>query len=324
MHDYPDHVRVLRRLSLEALRGFEAAARSMSFTDAADELGLTQSAVSKQVRSIEDALGRDLFVRSARGLQLTDQAADLLRATQNALDGLGAAIERMLGAPMRSVRVTTWPSFASFWLTPRLERFTSEHPDVEITVDGSPGTLPLDHAGFDLALRLVRPPLPDSTHRWLGTEEVHLVAAPSVARRIRRAKDLCAHTLLAFRDPEQRYPWMSWSRWCERLGIAPGSHFRTIQFTSHEMTIRAALGGSGVAIGRTPAVLQHLIRGDLEPVLPQHLVGGLAYCLVTSATKEPSSHALAFMSWLVHEIDADTRRWHEMSRAPRARGGGLG
>lgn len=301
---------LLRRLSLDALRGFEAAARRLSFTGAADELGLTQSAVSKQVRGVEEALQRPLFLRSPRGLQLTAEAQPLLHAVQTSLEQLGTAVAQVTGCQRQAVRMTTWPSFASLWMAPKLEEFTRCHPELDITLDGSVESLSLERDGFDLALRLMREPRRDAMHRPLGIEQTMLVASPSVAASIRTPQDLLGQTLLGFWNPAGRFPWMHWSHWFAALGLPPvAAAQRLIQFTSHELTVRAAEEGAGVAIARTPALLHVLARRRLVTVLPDRRIAGQHYGLVTARPHAPAAAVQLFSDWLLGTLTADAACW---------------
>lgn len=304
---------LLRRLSLDALRGFEATARRLSFTAAGRELGLTQSAISKQVRGVEDVMQRPLFLRTPRGLQLTDEAQALLEAVQHSLGQLGQAVAQFAGGRRESVRVTTWPSFASLWMAPRLQEFTHQHPGIEVTLDGSAASLSLERDGFDLALRLMREPRDDALHRPLGTEQTLLVATPALAARIRTPRDLAAQTLLGFWEPAERWPAMHWTHWFARLGLPATLAPRQIQFTSHELAVRAAEEGAGVAIARTPALLHVLAQRRLVVVLPEHRIAGRHVGLVSARPQAATPAVHLFSDWLLGRLAADAARWDALA-----------
>ena len=178
---------LLRSLSLDALRGFERAARLQSFTAAADDLNLSQSAVSKQVKALEDTLGVPLFVRGARGLTLTGEGALLLEGVGEALARLAGVVDRLQrggGMARACVAVTTSPSFASLWLVPRLTAFQARHPEVDIGVDSSTQSLHLERAGVDVAIRLTRAEDLPAGETPLLRQRAMLVAAPELAARI--------------------------------------------------------------------------------------------------------------------------------------------
>lgn len=292
--------RALRGMSLDALRGFECAARHMSFTAAAEELCLTQSAISKQVRSLEDALGVALFVRGNRGLALTASGRVLRDAVSQALEQLGEAVTQ-LSAPARAmVAVTTTPSFAALWLVPRLARFLADAPAIDVRVDASEAMVNLARDGFDLAIRLRRP---DEAAAPLLRERLMLVAAPSVAARLREPADLLSATLLVYHDPAERFDWMSWQHWFGRLGLAPRPAQPCLYFSRYEHVVQAAANGAGVAIGRAPLVLPPLAAGALAVVLPDCVADGMAYELVGTGTETPA--VMRFREWLLRELAAD-------------------
>ena len=148
-----NHLRT-RPLSAGHLRAFEAVARHLNFRAASEELSLTQSAVSRQIQALEDEIGVALFLRHTRAVELTSAGGQLLRAVVPSLERLDAAV-RMIrrSAGRRSVAITTWASFASMWLIPRLEAFQSAHPDIDLRIDASDVRVDLDTADVDIALR---------------------------------------------------------------------------------------------------------------------------------------------------------------------------
>jgi len=241
----------LRHLSLDALRGYESAARLLSFTQAAEELSLTQSAVSKQIRLMEEVLSCQLFVRGSRQLQLTEEGKVVLHGVQQALGALEASIGRLLSESMETVTITAWPSFVSMWLIPRLTRFRQASPNVNVVIDASEGISNLERDGYDLAIRLPSDPMVSPLAKRLGTEEAFLVAKPEVAAQIAKPEDLLRQTLLIYGPERSRFPWMAWSEWFHRLGLEHPLGLKTVQFTQYEHAILAAAQGGGVAIGRT-------------------------------------------------------------------------
>lgn len=204
-------------MSLDAIRGFESAARHLSFTAAAEELCITQSAVSKQVKSLEDALGMALFLRGGRGLSLTPEGRQLYEAARASLAQLATAIDRLLAVDRVSVSVTTTPSFAALWLAPKLAKFQALEPAIDVRVDGSEARLKLEREGMDLAVRLSPLQAGAEGPPPLLQEQVMLVAAPAIAARIACAADILHAPLLVYYDPAMRFSWMSWTAWYERL-----------------------------------------------------------------------------------------------------------
>ncbi len=293
---------VLRAMSLDALRGFDSAARHLSFTAAADELCLTQSAISKQIKSLEDALGVPLFLRGAKGLSLTPEGRQLQQAARQAIEQLAGTVERLLAPERSAISVTTTPSFASLWLVPRLARFQAEAPEIDVRIDASEAIANLDRDGFDLAIRL-SPPGQAATA--LLRERLMLVAAPPVAARIHCPGDIRDATLLVYHDPNARFGWMSWGEWYRRLGLTAAVSQPCLYFSRYEHVVAAAAEGAGVAIGRTPLILPLLARGELQVVLPDAGIDGMEYQVVIAdhADARPAVHR--FEAWLTRELTRD-------------------
>lgn len=290
----------LRAMSLEALRGFESAARHLSFTAAAEELCITQSAVSKQVKSLEDVIGAALFLRGGKGLSLTPEGRQLYEAARLSIGQLGAAIDRLLAVDRISIAVTTTPSFASLWLVPKLARFQAAEPGIDVRIDASEPMVNLEREGIDLAIRLNTQPVDASGPRPLLQERLMLVAAPAVAARIGEARQILDTPLLVFHDPGARFDWMSWTQWYQRLGLMRSSKQACLYFSQYAHVLNAAAQQAGIAIGRTPMVLPMLKSGQLQVVLPEHVADGLTYQIVTSSVVRPGVER--FRAWLEAEL----------------------
>jgi DNA-binding transcriptional LysR family regulator len=293
----------LRAMSLEALRGFESAARHLSFTAAAEELCITQSAVSKQVKSLEDVLGAALFLRGGKGLSLTPEGRQLFEAARLSIGQLGAAIDRLLAVDRISIAVTTTPSFASLWLVPKLARFQAAEPGIDVRIDASEAMLNLEREGIDLAIRLNAHPPGRDDPRPLLQERLLLVAAPAVAARITEARQILDTPLLVFHDPGARFDWMSWTQWYQRLGLMRSSKQACLYFSQYAHVLNAAAQQAGIAIGRTPMVLPMLKSGQLQVVLPEHVAEGLTYQIVASSVVRPGVER--FRAWLEMELAAE-------------------
>ncbi|EHP39703.1 LysR family transcriptional regulator [Cupriavidus basilensis OR16] len=290
----------LRAMSLEALRGFESAARHLSFTAAAEELCITQSAVSKQVKSLEDVIGAALFLRGGKGLSLTPEGRQLYEAARLSIGQLGAAIDRLLAVDRISIAVTTTPSFASLWLVPKLVRFQAAEPGIDVRIDASEPMVNLEREGIDLAIRLSTQSVDANGPRPLLQERLMLVAAPAVAARIGEARQILDTPLLVFHDPGARFDWMSWTQWYQRLGLMRSSKQACLYFSQYAHVLNAAAQQAGIAIGRTPMVLPMLKSGQLQVVLPEHVADGLTYQIVTSSVVRPGVER--FRAWLETEL----------------------
>lgn len=288
-------------MSLDAIRGFESAARHLSFTAAAEELCITQSAVSKQVKTLEDTLDAALFLRGGKGLSLTSQGRELSEAARAALAQLASAVDRLLAVDRASVAVTTTPSFAALWLAPKLAAFQRLEPAIDVRVAASEAQVKLEREGMDLAVRL-SPVRPGEGPPPLLQEQALLVAAPAIAARIHSAADILTTPLLVYHDPGARFSWMSWTAWYERLGLKPSARQPCLYFSQYEHVLTAAVQGAGIAIGRTPLVLPLLGSGRLKVVLPGQTVAGLGYHIVTSVHSAERPAVQKFRAWLEREL----------------------
>jgi LysR family glycine cleavage system transcriptional activator len=301
----------LRGLPLDALKGFEAAARHLSFTTAAAELFLTQSAVSRQIQALERQLGAKLFRRAVRRLELTPEGELLRRAAADALDRLNEVCAA-IGAAQRRARVTVSAAvgIASLWLVPRLAAFQQAEPDLDVLISADNRVADLEREDIDLALRYFSPatPPPDST--LLFGEVVFPVASPAVAATLPdglSAANLARLTLLAFEDGNKS-PWLAWEPWLQGLGLAGAKPQAVLRFTQYDQLIRAAEDGRGLALGRGPLVAQSLAAGRLQ-ALPEErrAVAARAYFLV----RKPQGlrpEAERFAAWLLaqaHQTEAE-------------------
>lgn len=294
--------RLARALSLDALRGFESAARLESFTAAADELSLTQSAVSKQVKALEDAVGKPLFQRSPRGLLLTPEGRVLLEAVQPLLRGFEAALAPLAGGTRRTVSISVTPSFGSLWLALRLPELQRREPFVDLHIDASEAARPLDREGFHLAVRQARDDEAAAGWTPLLRERVMLVAAPALAAAVHRPDDIATLPLLVFRHAVERHPWMSWSHWLAELGLPPSPRQPVVHFSQYEPLLKAAQEGAGLAIGRTPLIDPALHDGRLQVVLPAHQLDGLRYHLVVADGARGRPEVQRVADWLVSSL----------------------
>ena len=254
---------------LDLLRSFEAAARSLSFTLAADELFLTQSAVSRQIQQIEQGLGVPLFVRRHRALELTDAGRIMRRAVIDCLERLRDATALMRSATaLRQVSITTTPSFASIWLIPRLAKFTASHPQVDVRMSATPDVLDLARPQIDIAVRFC--PIRGTDERPLFAETAQPVCSPSLLRDtknpLKKPADLDNHTLLTLDMPSSFSLTMDWEPWLQVMGLAELRMKNTLRFSQYADCIAATVAGQGVAIGRLP--LHNELLKDKRMVTP--------------------------------------------------------
>jgi len=306
------------QLSLDLLRGFCAAARTLSFTQAARERFVTQSAISREVKTLEDQLGQPLFVRVNRSLQLTRAGAELFRTAQEALAAIDTATAR-LTAGGQQIAVTTTPAFASTWLVPRLARFSRTHPEFDVRVAASNDWVDLEREHLDLAVRFVLDRSPPSGGEHLLDYFVFPVCAPALARSrtrpLRAPADLERHVRLDFEAIVYGRAWYDWDRWADGLGLlAPIRPQSTLRFTQYDQTIEAAIEGAGVAIGKLPHLAQHLRDGRLVAPFGDAWRARLGQFDIVAAPRAGNESAVAaFTTWLRDEVRRD------MNAAPRVK-----
>lgn len=310
-----------RPISVGYLRAFDAVARHLNFRAAAEELSLTQSAVSRQIQSLEDEVGMPLFLRHTRAVELTSAGTLLLRATGAALERLDAAVRQIRqSAGRRSVAITTWASFASMWLIPRLEAFQREYPDIDIRIDATDAAVDLATADVDLALRYAAPSAMGSGAVRLFGEQLTPVASPWLLREtpLNRVEDLARHALIEAGDAHRtrHLEWLTWQRWLDLHAPATGakdtrgwpglrlSPKRWLYFNYANQIVQAALTGQGVALARLPLVAESLANGDLIEPLPRlRLDSPLAYWLLVAPRSVQRPEVKAFCDWLLREAE---------------------
>lgn len=315
----PAHPRT-RPIGMGHLRAFEAVARHLNFRAAAEELSLTQSAVSRQIQSLEDEVGAALFLRHTRAVELTSAGTLLLRAAGTALERIDASVRQIRqSAGRKSVAITTWASFASMWLIPRLEAFQREHPDIDIRIDATDSALDLATADVDLALRYAVPQAVAPGAVRLFGEQLTPVASPWLLKehRIARLEDLSKVTLIEAGDAHRtrHLEWLTWQRWLDHFAPAPSGGVRVkakarlspkrwLYFNYASQIVQAALTGQGVALARLPLVAESLASGDLIEPLPQmRLDSPLVYWLVVAPRSVVRPEVKAFCDWLLREAE---------------------
>ena len=298
--------RTLRSLpSLDFLRGFEAAGRRLSFTLAAQELFLTQSALSRQIKALEDGLGVALFERRHRALALTVAGAAFHRSITEALDALAAAAERTRGgARSPGLTLSTTVSFASLWMIPRLASFRAAHPDVEVYVSADDRIVDLARGDVDIAVRYLPDTVaPENAVRLFG-ERLTPVASPRIARGrepLRAPADLSQHVLLHFDEPEGRTPWLDWRSWLASNGEPGLRPAGSLRFRLYDQVIQAAVGGQGVALGRLPMLAEHLRDGRLVAPFARKYESSRGYFAIAAPRARERDDVAAFLRWITDE-----------------------
>jgi LysR family glycine cleavage system transcriptional activator len=291
---------------LNWLRTFEAAAATMSFTAAARELGITQSAVSQQVRLLESHLGRPLFHRMPRGLRLTEAGDALLPLLGDAFSRIAEGTAEIFGDLARvrlMVRATT--SFAALWLVPRLMHFRARHPDIEFRLTSSIWAADYPDPAVDLEIRY-------GTGRWSGLkadritwDELFPVCSPGLtqgAQRLQKPEDLARCTLLhvfGFRD--------GWPEWLAKAGLGDKIDAASgLEFDLGLAALDLAERGVGVALGRTCYAAERIAAGRLVAPFDIRLPTDEAFYLVSAEGRPPTAASTAFRNWVL--VEAATAR----------------
>ncbi|MBR0736537.1 transcriptional regulator GcvA [Bradyrhizobium liaoningense] len=286
--------------SLNGLRAFEAAARHLSFTLAASELNVTQTAISHQIRRLEEELGIRLFVRQNRALALTPQARDYLPGVRAAFNDLRLATDRLLRKDDdRVLTVSTLASLAAKWLLPRLTDFQEQHPGIDVRITTSTSLVDFQRDDVDAAIRYGRGQWPGLRADWLMADELFPVCSPSLLggdKPLRRPEDLRNHPLLHTSNANSD----DWRLWLTAAGL-PSDIARQpgITFDMIFMTIQAAIDGIGVAMGRTSYVQDDIAKGRLVVPFKIALPADAGFYLVSPEGRRESPKLVAFRDWML-------------------------
>ena len=282
--------------SLNGLRAFEAVARNLSFTKAASELAVTQTAVSHQIRRLEEQLGRKLFDRRGRALTLTRAGQDYVPAVRAAFDKLQGATDKLLRADGAGrLTVSTLPSLAAKWLVPRLPAFQEAHPEIDVRIATSVALVDFRRDDVDVAIRYGHGGWPGLRADWLMTEETFPVCAPALRdgeTQLRRPADLARHTVLhmSVRD--------DWHQWLTAAGVDGVDVTRGHTFDNVATMLQAAIDGLGVALGRTPFVEADLAAGRLVAPFQVTLPAEAGFYVVAPTATADRPPVKAFREWL--------------------------
>jgi LysR family transcriptional regulator, glycine cleavage system transcriptional activator len=290
---------------LAQLEAFEAAARHLSFTKAADELALTQSAVSRQIAALEAHYGLPLFRRLHRALRLTEEGQTLHRSVAGVLGQLhqvGNELKRDRRA--KTVVVTTTPGFAGLWLIPRLAGFTATRPEVDVRISAGYALVNLNRDGFDLAVRYQAEDAAGEGDEMLFGEVVLPVCSPRLlrdaARPLKTPDDLRHHVLLHLDSGPgtDMQDWPIWQRAMKLDALQPAGR---LHFSQFDQLINAAVSAQGVALGRLPLLKQWLRERKLVAPFKKPMASARGYYLVRSTAGARKPEVQAFAGWLRSE-----------------------
>jgi LysR family glycine cleavage system transcriptional activator len=315
--------KALRSLpSLDFLRGFEAAGRRLSFTLAAEELFVTQSALSRQIKALEEALQVPLFERRHRALALTAAGAAFHRSVSEQLRAIAAAADGVRAtARAAPLTVSTTVSFAALWLIPRLPSFRAANPGVEVYVAADDRLADLQRGDVDVAVRYLSDTrAPVDAVRLFG-ERLLPVVSPSLLERgnapLKKPADLAQHALIHLDDPGGTMPWLNWPAWLAANDLPDLEPASTLRFLLYDQVIQATLAGQGVALGRIPLIAELLRDGRLVAPFPKRYDSPRGYFAILARHADPRPVATAFIDWL--RIQAAQQPDHARNHQARVR-----
>lgn len=304
---------------LQTLRAFESAGRLASFTRAADDLSITQGAVSRQIRHLEDRLGVRLFQRGDRGIRLTAAGERYHEAVTDALARIaGATADLGVHSGRGPVTIGASSALASLWLMSRLTGFRQREPDLEIRVLAADYGLPAAGGEVDLLITYARREPAGEDVRYLFDEVIFPVAAPGWVdpeAAPRTPEALLDHTLLVHDDDHP--DWIGWPGWFARCGVTGGTPRRAIRINSYPMLLQAAVAGQGIALGWRHLVDDLIAAGSLEPVpIPALQTEGGFYLrsLQTFPTDSPAARLRDWLAASAADIGSQNPRAPQSSR----------
>src|ERR1700750_2709551 len=306
--------------SLNGLRAFEAAARHLSFTLAASELNVTQTAISHQIRGLEEELGIRLFIRQNRALALTPEARDYLPGVRAAFNDLRQATDRGLRRDNDHVlTISTLASLAAKWLLPRLSSFQEAHPGIDVRITTSTALVDFKSGDVDAAIRYGRGHWPGLRADWLTADELFPVCSPALlegSKGLKCPQDLAHHTLLHSSggyDDDWRL-WLTAAELPTNISKQPGLTFDLIL-----MTVQAAIDGIGVAMGRTSYVEADIAKGRLVVPFKITLPADAGFYLVSPEATADTPKLSAFRQWLKASIHGKPEQLPDLKPARRRR-----
>ncbi|MDE3028703.1 MAG: LysR family transcriptional regulator [Paracoccaceae bacterium] len=294
--------------SLTALAGFEAAARLGSFTQAATELGVTQAAISRQIKLLEIDLNTLLFLREHRRVVLTSAGAALAGALTGAFTTITEMVETIRQPYTKNaVTVGATLAFSHFWILPRLPDFRAAHPEILLKLVADDSSTDLRRDRLDVAIRFGRPPFPDAQSVASRRDEAFPVCSPQLlAQHAMDAADADPGRLPLIASDIVNPSWLTWRSWAASAGLGPAlgkaSDLSRLRFNHYTDTIQAALNGEGVALGWAMLIASHLAEGRLVRVGSHSLILEDHYHVLIPAGRNPSPAALTFIDWITQRF----------------------
>lgn len=298
-----------RLLPLNSIRVFAAVGRLLSVSRAADELHVTASAISHQIKSLEDHLGVKLLRRNGNHISLTHEGVDYLQQISEGLLTLSRATSTLRkGRARRTLNISAPPSLSTLWLIPRLARFVEAHPDLPLAVTGTRALADFDAGQCDIAIRYCQQVPPGLRGYKLCSNEVFPICSPKLmsgSRRLRELADLQQHTLIDCADDEyQDSPLTGWPGWLQAAKVSELIDAKHLLFHPRYVMYTAVLAGLGIGLGKTLPVADHLARGELVcPFGPLVPLTACYYLIIPESTPNQPGVAI-FCDWLLAEVRA--------------------
>jgi LysR family glycine cleavage system transcriptional activator len=292
---------------LSALRAFEAAARNMSFSKAAEELNVTPAAISHQIHALEADLGIKLFHRRNRSIALTTSARVLLPGLSEAFAGIHTAVRRLRAHnDAGTLTVTVSPSFAAKWLVLRLNRFQERHPEIDVRISATDEVVDLTQGDCDLAIRYGSGRYPGLAVEPLLRNEVFPACSPQLLKAgppLRTPADLLRHALIHDRAIDRDPLVPTWPMWLKAAGVREVPATAGLSFSASHLALDAAIAGHGVVLAYSTIAAADLAAGRLVRLFSLALPDLFAYYIVTAPGALERPKVRAFRDWLRHEAD---------------------
>lgn len=306
---------------LNALRSFEAVARLKSFTKAADELNVTRAAVSHQIKNLEDYIGKPLFTRNTRSIELTASGAAALPKLREGFNNISDAVH-LMNTHQSNENINVWmaPSFASKWLVPRLHSFSNQYPEIDMQISAVSGLIDTGEKNkrsmeelfraedVDVVIRFGSGNYPGCTVHKLFSAEAVPLCHPSLLndpeKPLKTPEDLKYHTLL--HDNTDYIGRPAWSKWFKQEGIKGVKDDRGLRFNHISLAIDAAIDGQGVLLGIKSLARHDIEAGRLCMPFEQTMPLRMAYYLIHPEDVESNQHAIqSFTNWLLQEAQSE-------------------
>jgi LysR family glycine cleavage system transcriptional activator len=302
---------MLRQIpGLQSLKAFDASARHLSFTRAAQELNVTPAAISHQIKELEELIGVTLLQRTSRHMQLTRHGQMLRPAVADALDGLTRALQRIRQSDNpKQVHVTASPSIAAKWLVPRIDRFLETMPGADVRIDVSSEPLDFERDEVDVAIRFGNGIYPGLDVEKLFHDMVFPVCSPDLLKGrkpLKEPRDLMQFTLIHLDWEAQDAIWPNWRMWMKAAGVKDFNDSSGLHFSQTSLAVQAAIDGHGVALGETTLVADDIAAGRLVKPFELSLrsPAQFAYHVITRRDLSERPMTRAFRDWIIAEAAA--------------------